>query len=154
MAGAVAACHHIFGISAQHRVRCSLLDFEPTWHRYTTTLHKIFQEQHAEVHVDFARCDVTDALEAETNRDAVSLVSGGHLHVFAYVCNETSVASQTSENVFYRDFVKSATCGAFMLFLDVEEYAAVVYDGIYEVGVHMLVLCSDSSGSGDAAVVS
>ena len=69
------------------------------------------------------------------------------MHIFAYVCNETSVAAQASENVFYRDFVKSAAHGAFVLFLDVEEYAATVYDGIYEVGAHS-VLCSCHDGAG------
>ena len=89
------ACRHWFGAAA--RIECHLLDYEATWRRHGKVLAPLFAPQ---VTVAFERCDVTLPLAAGDNAAAAALTPGTRLFIFAYVCNETSLADAAAGFAF------------------------------------------------------
>ena len=103
--------------SARLRLHVSLLDREPQWKHYTSTLARYFEPMGASV--DFSPCDVVVNLGGDCQTDVALKVSRAHAIIFSYVCHETSHAAAANGWAFYRGLAKLCKAGTLLLFFDI-----------------------------------
>ncbi len=109
-------------------MKCTLFDYERSWKRYVNILQSLFAD---DLLVSFAPCDVTVGVANDGNRSVV--FRDYDLHIFSYVCHETSSEANSNSYLFYKDLAKGCKAGAICLFLDVMGHANAVYDDIINV---------------------
>jgi len=140
------------------RLCISLMDYEPQWKAYTTTLAGLFApEASVEFHtcnviepIREIRCQGDDHCDAESRHDSDDSVSTGctresagsnlpmvaalpcaDLFVFAYVVHETSKAASSADWSFYKDLGLQCKPGAVLVFADVMGHSAQVFADVH-----------------------
>ncbi|GIQ83199.1 hypothetical protein KIPB_004478 [Kipferlia bialata] len=153
----------LVGSTPQPMLRLHLLDYEATWRSYLGALQTLYAPLNCTL--GFGRCDVTQPLLALPDEESLDpdapyvyrprplntglagvngVLSTADLHLFSYVCHETSRAAEAGGYAYYRDLVSIAKPGTLFLFFDVQQRSESVYNCIEAAMRTALAACPDS----------
>ena len=108
------------------RLHVSLLDREPQWKHYTSTLARYFEPMGASV--DFSPCDVVASMGDDCQAEVTLKLSRADLLIFSYVCHETSHAAAANDWSFYRGLATRCKSGTVLLFFDIIGRSSQCFD--------------------------
>lgn len=110
------------------RLHVSLLDREPQWKHYTSTLARYFEPMGASV--DFSPCDVVASMGDDCQAEVTLKLSRADLLIFSYVCHETSHAAAANDWSFYRGLATRCKSGTVLLFFDIIGRSSQCFDDL------------------------